>query len=186
MVMDSGAEVQLVCPAHKHFVKNVTKLSVPLQLETAGGDLTLAASFVTAVCSISCSPSISSAQPEVKKMDISVREGQGVSKGPNGDVKHWITSSAVPLPDMITPGSVVGGFCRMDKEDIEHLRGRYLELTRQKRDGEGAGEVCGPHWKIANGLQQVRVSVGRPAQGDTFRFCQSADDQTQRNDQVPQ
>ena len=30
-----------MCPAHKHFLTNVTKLSVPLQLETAGGDLTL-------------------------------------------------------------------------------------------------------------------------------------------------
>ena len=41
MIVDSGAEVHLVCPAHKHFLTNVTKLSVPLQLETAGGDLTL-------------------------------------------------------------------------------------------------------------------------------------------------
>ena len=41
MIVDSGAEVHLVCPAHKHFLTNVTKLSVPLQLETAGGNLTL-------------------------------------------------------------------------------------------------------------------------------------------------
>ena len=41
MIVDSGAEVRLVCPAHKHFLTNMTKLSVPLQLETAGGDLTL-------------------------------------------------------------------------------------------------------------------------------------------------
>ena len=41
MVVDSGAEVHLVCPAHKHFMKNLSKLDVPLQLETAGGDLTL-------------------------------------------------------------------------------------------------------------------------------------------------
>ena len=38
MVVDSGTELHLVCPAHKHFLTNVTKLSVPLQLETAGGD----------------------------------------------------------------------------------------------------------------------------------------------------
>ena len=42
MVVDSGAEeVNLVWLAHKHLMKNVTKLTVPLQLETAGGDLTL-------------------------------------------------------------------------------------------------------------------------------------------------
>ena len=41
MVGDSGAEVPLVCPAQKHFMKNLSKLDVPLQLETAGGDLTL-------------------------------------------------------------------------------------------------------------------------------------------------
>ena len=41
MIVDSGAEVHLVCLAHKHFLTNLTKLSVPLQLETAGGDLTL-------------------------------------------------------------------------------------------------------------------------------------------------
>ena len=41
MVVDSGAEVHLECPAHKHFMKNLSKLDVPWQLETAGGDLTL-------------------------------------------------------------------------------------------------------------------------------------------------
>ena len=41
MVVDSGAEVNLVCLAQKHFMKRVTKLHVPLQLETAGGDLIL-------------------------------------------------------------------------------------------------------------------------------------------------
>ena len=41
MVVDSCAELHLVCPDHKHFMMNVTKLTVPLQLETAGGDLTL-------------------------------------------------------------------------------------------------------------------------------------------------
>ena len=40
-VVDSGAEVHLVCPAQKQFLKNVTKLNVPLQLETTGGDSTL-------------------------------------------------------------------------------------------------------------------------------------------------
>ena len=30
-----------VCPAHKHLLRNATKLTVPLQLETVGGELTL-------------------------------------------------------------------------------------------------------------------------------------------------
>ena len=41
MIVGSDAEVHLVCPAHKHILTNVTMLSVPLQLDTAGGDLTL-------------------------------------------------------------------------------------------------------------------------------------------------
>ena len=41
MVVDSGAVVHLVCPARKDFLRNVTELTVPLQLETTGGDLTL-------------------------------------------------------------------------------------------------------------------------------------------------
>ena len=41
MIVVSGEDVQLVCPAHKHFLTNVTKLTVPLQLKTAEGDLTL-------------------------------------------------------------------------------------------------------------------------------------------------
>ena len=41
MVVGSGAQVHLVFLAHKHLMKNVTKRNVPLQLETAGKDLTL-------------------------------------------------------------------------------------------------------------------------------------------------
>ena len=41
MVVHSVADVHVVCLAHKHLMKIVTKLTVPLQLETAGGDLTL-------------------------------------------------------------------------------------------------------------------------------------------------
>ena len=33
--------MSLVCPAHKLFMKNLSKLDVPLQLQTAGRDLTL-------------------------------------------------------------------------------------------------------------------------------------------------
>ena len=37
------------------------------------------------------------------------------------------------------------------------------------------------HWKIANGLQRVSIFIGRTAQGDRFRFCQSMGEQTQRD-----
>ena len=83
IIVDSGAEVNLACPAHKHFLTNVTKLNVPLQLETAGGDLTLdvigdllCGGIVCHGCvfSIPCSQSVSSALPEVRKMDISTRD----------------------------------------------------------------------------------------------------------------
>ena len=85
MIVDSSAEVNLVCPAHKHFLTNVTKLSVPLQLETAGRDLTLdvignlicggiVCHGCVCVCSIPASQSVSSAMPEVRKMDFSTRD----------------------------------------------------------------------------------------------------------------
>ena len=41
MIVDSDAEVHLGDPAHKHLWTNVTKLNVPLQLETVGDVLTL-------------------------------------------------------------------------------------------------------------------------------------------------
>ena len=41
MIDDSRAEIRLVCPTHKHRMTNVTKLQEPLQLETAGGDVSL-------------------------------------------------------------------------------------------------------------------------------------------------
>ena len=67
------------------------------------------------------------------------------------------------FPALLTPGSVDAGYCRVDNVDIEHLRG--------------------PHWKIANGIQWVGILVGCAAQRNTFRFCQSVDEQTQRDDQ---
>ena len=81
MVVDSGAEVHLVCPAHKHFMNNLSKLDVPLQLETAGGDLTLdtigdlfCGGIACRDCVFNpCSQSVSSARPEVRKMDICMR-----------------------------------------------------------------------------------------------------------------
>ena len=38
-IVDSGAEIHVVCPAHKHIMTCVTKQQEQLQLETAGGDL---------------------------------------------------------------------------------------------------------------------------------------------------
>ena len=74
IIVDSSAEVHLVCPAHKHFSTNVTKMSVPLHLETAGGDWTLDVIGDLLCGGIPCSQSVFSAQPEVRKMDISTRD----------------------------------------------------------------------------------------------------------------
>ena len=83
MIVDSGAEVQLVCPAHKHFLTNVTKLSVPLQLKTVGRDLTLdvvgdllCGGIVChgCVCSIPSSQSSLFGAARGEMMDISMRD----------------------------------------------------------------------------------------------------------------
>ena len=97
VILDSGAAVHLVCPAHKHFFDKRAKVEFSVTVETAGGDLTLdvigtcsvAASCVMVVCSTPCSQSVSSALPEVRKMDIYERcpEGYGMLKGPRGNVK---------------------------------------------------------------------------------------------------
>ena len=61
------------------------------------------------------------------------------------------------FPALLTPGSVYGGYCRVDNVDIEPLRGGHLELdpgcttcTSMTLTGRSLG---GSHWKIANGLQ---------------------------------
>ena len=57
------------------------------------------ASFVTVVRSIPHSPSVSSAQPEVRKIDISMRDDSGASTGrpviENGDRDKWLKSQTV-------------------------------------------------------------------------------------------
>ena len=72
----------------------MTKLTVPLKLETAGGDSTIsiqsgtcsvAASFVTAVCSTPCSPSVFFSTVRGEKdgyLFVRCPEGSGVLKGP--------------------------------------------------------------------------------------------------------
>ena len=98
MVVDSGAEVHLVCPAHKHLMKNVTKLTVPLQLETAAGDVALDTIGDLLCRSVVChgcvfspifSDSLFSTARGEKDGYFCERcpEGYGVLKGPKGDVK---------------------------------------------------------------------------------------------------
>ena len=136
----------------------------------------------------------------------------GVLKGPNGNVQLERSGGLDYLdggeersafPALLTPGSVNAGFCRMDNEDIKHLRGRHLEIDpgcttctsmtmrrrqhrrQDERETAGTGErsVCGPHWKIANGLPRVGVPDGCTAKKDTLWFRQSAVEQSQRNSQ---
>ena len=40
-IVDSGVEIHVVCPAHRHLMTHVTQQQEPLQLETVGGDLSL-------------------------------------------------------------------------------------------------------------------------------------------------
>ena len=58
-------------------------------------------------------------------------------KGPAGNVKLECSGGLDYLvggeersvfPALLTPGSVDGGYCRIDNVDIEHLRGRHLEF----------------------------------------------------------
>ena len=85
------------------------------------------------VCSIPCSQSVSSALPEVTKRDV--LKVYGVLKGPRGNVKlersgglDYLVEGQRFFPALLTPGSVDGGYCRVDNVDIEHLRGGYLEF----------------------------------------------------------
>ena len=44
----------------------------------------------------------------------------------------------------------------------------------KERDGLGRGKsLCGSQWKIASGLQWVRIFVGSTTQRDTFRFVKA-------------
>ena len=129
MIVDSGAEVHLVCPAHKHFLTNVTKLSVPLQLETAGGDLTLdvmgdllCGGIVCHGCVFNPVLSVSLFSAATGEKDgccyEGCPEGYGVLKGPRGNVKLERSGGLDFLvggegqhvfPAVLTHGSVDGG-----------------------------------------------------------------------------
>ena len=126
----------------------MTKLNVPLQLETAGGDLTLdvigdvhCGGIVCQRCEFNplLSVSLFSAARGEKDGHFCGRcpEGYGVSKGPRGNVKLERSGGLDYLVGgeeqcvflaLLTPGSVDGGYCRVDNVDIEHLRGGHLEF----------------------------------------------------------
>ena len=121
MVVDSGAEVHLVCPAHKHFKEHLSKLDVPLQLETAGGDLTLDTIGDLFCGGIVCRGVVFNPLLTVTLFITSrgekdgyfyerCLEGYGVLKGPTGNV--FLERS--------------GGTGH--NVDIKHLRGGHLEF----------------------------------------------------------
>ena len=65
-------------------------------------------------------------------------EGYGVLRRPRGNVKLERSGGLDYLvggkgqcvfPALLTPGSVDGGYCRVDNVDIEHLRGRHLKFN---------------------------------------------------------
>ena len=149
MIVDSGAEVHLVCPAHKHFLTNVTKLSVPLQLETAEGDLTLdviggllSGGIVCHGCVFNplLSVSLFSAARGEKDGHFYERcpEDYGVLEGPRGNVKLERSGGLDYLvvggegqhvfSALLSHGSVDGSYCRVGIVDMEHLRGGHLEF----------------------------------------------------------
>ena len=153
MVVDSGAEVHLVCPAHKHLMKNVTKMTVPLQLETAGGDLTLDTIGDLLCGGIVChgcvfhpllSVSLFSASRGEEDGYFYERclEGYGVLRGPKGNVKVEMTGGVDYLvggeeqsrKTLLTPESADGGHRRIDNVDIEHVRGGHLEFDSGVHD----------------------------------------------------
>ena len=145
MVVDSGVEVHLVCPAHKHLLRKLTKLTVPLQLETAGGDLTLDTIGDLHCGGILCQGCVFNPLLSVSLFSTTrgekdgyfyerCPENHGVLKGPRGHVKlellggldHLVGEEQCVFPALLTPGSVDGGCCRTGNVDIEHLRGRHL------------------------------------------------------------
>ena len=69
-------------------------------------------------------------------------DNYGVSKGRKGNVKLERPSGVDYLvgreercvfPALLMPGSVDGGYCRMDNVDIEHLCGGHLEFDQGAR-----------------------------------------------------
>ena len=185
-------------------------MSVPLQLETAGGDLTLDVIGDLLCGDPSLSVSLFSAARGEK--DGYFYERCPAGKGPRGNVKLERSGGLDYLvggegqrvfPALLTPGSVDGGYCRVDNVDIEHLRGGHLEFDprcttctsmtmrgrqhrrQDERETAGAGgEVCaeltGTLPVAYNRSEYLLVAL---RQRNTFRFCQSVDEQTQRDDQ---
>ena len=98
MIVDSGAEAHVVCPALKHFLTNVTNFNVPLQLETDGGDLTLDVVGGLLCGGIVCHGSVFNPLLSVSLFSAARAEkggyfwercpgGYGVLKGPRGNVE---------------------------------------------------------------------------------------------------
>ena len=108
-------------------------------------------------------------------------EGYGVLKGPRGNVElgrsgvldYFGGEEQCVFPALLTPGSVGGSYCRMDNNDIEHMRGGHLEFDRgcttctsmtmrgrqhRRQDGRetagAGGEVCAMAY---NGSEYVLV-----------------------------
>ena len=193
MVVDSGEEVHLVCPAHKHLMKNVAKLADPLQLETAGGDLTLDTIGDLLRGGIVCHGCVFSlfSTPRGEKDGYFYErcpEGYGVFERTERKCEAralgWFglprrRRGTMCFPALLTPGSVDRGYCRMDNVDIEHLRRRHLEFdpVDDRETAGGWGEVCADltgSLPIAyNGSEYLLVCA---AQRDTFLFCQSIDE----------
>ena len=121
--------------------------------DTAGRVLTL-----DTIGDLLYSPSVSSAQPEVKKIDI---------------LADWITSSAA-WNDLRFAHTWLG---RWKLLSHRHRQCGRRTFARRERS------LCGLHWKVANGPQRVGVSDGCMAKRDALWFCQGAVIQTQRNNQ---
>ena len=129
--------------------------------------------FVTPVCSIPCSLLVSSAQPEVRKMFISVRNVltiTEVSKGRKGNVKLERPSGVDYLvgreercvfPALLMPGSVDGGYCRMD--NVEHRT--FVRRTLGVRSG---CTICTSMTMRERATSPSRMKERRRGQGEKF------------------
>ena len=189
MVVDSGAEVHLVCLALKHFMQKVTKWHAgeDSALDTIG-DL-LCGGIVCHGCLFSllltfCLFSTTKKRwmfPRERSRGLWSVERVQTEMRSSSALADWITLSAAKNTLIFlhcSPGSVDGSCCRIHILDTEHLRGSHLEfdpvcttctsVTDEKatsptreRQREEDEKLCGRHWKVANGLQRFRVSDGR-------------------------
>ena len=97
----------------------------------------MAASCVMVECSIPCTQSVSSALPEVRKVDISTRDvlkvmGARTRRKSETQTFWWSESPRRRQGTTCFPcfahTLVDGGYCRVDIVDIENLRGGHLEF----------------------------------------------------------